>query len=351
MDDSFEANAQTRAPCPSPIISEVWRGPHLESVHRASWVVLEEDRVLASGGNGELCVYPRSSLKPFQLLPLFADPGFEGLGLDPAARAILVASHSSDERHIAAVQRVLTRAGAGESALACGPHDPMDREAAIRLRTSGTDTRAIHNNCSGKHAGFLLSARRLGAPLESYLDPEHPVQREVVDVLAELGGLARSDFVPGSDGCGAPNWPMPLPVVAGLFRDLANPERLPERYRSGAQQIFRAVHAEPHFLAGRGRFGTALIRASQGSLIGKCGAEGYFAIGIRAARGRPAMGIAVKVEDGAKRAYESALPVLLTKLGLLERTDDELAPFRRGIIRNTRGRDVGRIVGRWDGIE
>ena len=193
----------------------------------------------------------------------------------------------------------------------------------------------------------MLAARRLGAALEGYLEIEHPVQREISALLAELGGIAESDLIAGVDGCGAPNWPLPLPVLAGMFRDLANPDRLPAALRDGAQRMFAAVNAEPHFLAGAGRFDTALLRAGKGALIGKCGAEGVFGLGVRAHGDRPAMGIAIKVDDGNKRAYETALPDLLVELGILDRTEAPLEAFFAAQILNTQGRVVGRSVSRW----
>ncbi|MCA8969038.1 MAG: asparaginase [Planctomycetes bacterium] len=331
-----------------PVLCRVLRGEYVESVHRGSWVVYEGDEIVDAGGSIERFVYPRSALKPFQLLPHFAWEGFESHGFDASTRAILFASHSGDESHIERVDRVLRAAHAGRSALACGPHDPLDRQARIALYASGGESEPIHNNCSGKHAGFLLSARRLGAPLDGYLLPEHPVQVEVRDLLSELTEISPARLVPGVDGCGAPNWPLPLTALARLFRDLANPERLPERLRAGADRILGAAIAEPHFIAGRGRFDTALLSAGGGRIFGKCGAEGVFAIGVRAYGARPPIGIAMKVEDGNKRAYEKALGALLAACRILERTDGDLAPFLAGALRNTRGLVVGRSVSRWD---
>ena len=333
-------------------VVRVFRGSAPASGHRGACGVPEGDRIVDAGGRGAEVTYPRSALKPIQLLPHFASPDFEAHGFDFATRAILVASHSGDADHVAAVDRVLAAAAAERSALACGPQDPLDRQARKALYRSGGEGSAIHNNCSGKHAGFLLSARRLGAPLDGYLDPDHAVQVEVRDLLAELTGMSKSDLKPGIDGCGAPNWPLPLVALAGLFRDLADPQRLPQRLACGARRILEAVSREPQFLAGRGRFDTALMRAGGAGLIGKCGAEGVFAVGVVPTSTRPGLGIAMKIEDGNQRGYEKALPALLAALGVLgaepERTDGELAPFARGLIRNTQGLVVGRAVSRWD---
>lgn len=337
----------------NPILARYYRGQTLESWSRGSWIVLTTDQVIDSGGDPHAPCYPRSSLKPLQVLPLAASGALDKLALTSAERACLTASHSGDEGHIACVRSVQRKANIPEEALRCGPHPPLDVDAAARLAARGERPGPIHNNCSGKHTGFLMRARELGAPLAGYLDPAHPVQQEVRDVLSELTGIPSADLLPGVDGCGAPNWPLPLRTLAALFRDLANPVLLPRRLSDGADQLFRAVNEAPHFLAGRDRFDTALLSARPGCFLGKCGAEGVFAIGVRAGAERPPMGIAIKVDDGAARGYERSLPWLLVKLGLLSGTEPQLATFFQGEIENTQGLVVGttRVVGSMRGEE
>ncbi len=332
----------------SSTVTRVFRGDRLESVHRAHVVVLEEGRLAGAEGDPDAVVYPRSALKPLQALPLFVSGDPARLGLDDNQCAILCASHSGDAGHVDCVRTIQRAAGVLESALECGPHQPFDTEEAQRLIAVGESPLPIHNNCSGKHTGFLISCARHDAPHSGYLDPEHPVQLEVCDLLGRLTDIASTDLEPGIDGCGAPNWPLPLSKLAALFRDLANPERLPAELRDGAGRIFEAVNAAPHFLAGRDRFDTALLRATPGAFLGKCGAEGVFALGVRASAKRPAFGIAIKVEDGAKRCYEHFLPHLLADIGLLDRTEPTLAPFFDGRIRNTQGRVIGHLESIWD---
>ncbi len=330
-----------------PVLCRIYRGEILESEHRGSFVVVKGDDLGLHVGNPDRTVIPRSSLKPLQLLPLFSAGTPARLQCDKEERACLCASHSSDEGHIAAVRRILARAEIPESALACGPHAPIDQAAAIRLHRRGEEPGRIHNNCSGKHSGFLIRAQELGAELEGYLDPKHPVQVEVREALCEIASLSLEAEDAVIDGCGAPMYAFPLRKLAGLFRDLANPERLPTRFREGARQIFSAFNDAPHFIAGyrakgRIRFDTALLEAGRGALFGKCGAEGVFAIGIRADRNRPAMGIAIKASDGNLRAYESVLPAILCRLGIFEGNEEALRPFFDGPIFNTQGLRVGR---------
>ncbi len=311
-------------------------------------MVLAEDAVLAAGGDYEAEILPRSALKPLQLLPFFAGGGPKKLGLGPQQRAILCASHSSDETHIAAVREVLSRSGVPETALACGAHPPIDVLAAQRLFRRGEEARPIHNNCSGKHSGFLARAKQISASLHDYLDPEHPVQAEVRDVLHRMRGLKLTAESAVFDGCGAPMYAFPLVELAALFRDLAHPEVLPRDLQEAGEEVYHAFVDAPHFIAGyrapqQLRLDTALMRATRGELFCKCGAEGVFAIGVRRAPGREAMGIAIKSEDGAGRAYEFFVPQLLKALGLLRGDEADLAHYFAAPIYNTQARLVGKI--------
>jgi L-asparaginase II len=332
-----------------PILVELERGHVRESRHRGSYVVVGEQGVLCGAGGFEEGMLPRSALKPLQLLPFFNSGGPDRLGLDPEQRAVLCASHSSDEGHIAAVREILRRADVPESALGCGPHDPIDRAAARRLWARGEEPGCIHNNCSGKHSGFLARARELGASLADYLDPAHPVQAELRDVLNRLGGLELRAEDAVFDGCGAPMYRFSLRVLAEMFRDIANWERLPEDLRVGGEGVFRAFTGAPHFIAGYGepgqlRIDTPLMQAAAGRLFCKCGAEGVFGVGVRRGDGQPGLGLAIKIDDGNKRAYEAFVPELLRQLGVLRGDEAELAAFFDRVVHNTQGKQVGRYV-------
>ena len=332
----------------APVLVEVHRGGFCESQHRGRWVVVGEKGVLAGGGDYEAPMLPRSALKPLQLLPFFAGGGPKKLGLGPHERAVLCASHSSDEGHISAVREILHRSGVPESALGCGAHAPIDVLASRRLFRRGDEPQRIHNNCSGKHSGFLARARQIGASLHDYLDPKHPVQLEVREVLHRMRGLELTAEGAVFDGCGAPMYAFPLVELAALFRDLAHPEALPRELQQPGDEVFHAFVDAPHFIAGyrdpqRLRLDTALMQAAKGQLFCKCGAEGVFAIGVRRAPGREALGIAVKSEDGAGRAYEFLVPQLLKALGLLSGDEAELAHYFAAPIYNTQAREVGKV--------
>ena len=325
----------------NPLFTRLVRGEYSESVHRGRMVLVGPEGRLESHGDLREDILPRSSLKPLQLLPLFASGEPERLGLSPEQQAILVASHSGDEQHVSTVRSILQKVGIPESALGCGASEPLDREAAKRLFKSGGEPTRVHHNCSGKHSGFLIRARMLGAPLEGYLDPMHPVHVEIRETINELAGTSLTAEDAVIDGCGAPMYPLPLETMASLVRDLANPERLPTRYQEAARAIFDAINTAPHHLAGRARIDTALLQAAPGRFLLKCGAEGYFILGVRACEGLEAMGLALKVDDGARRGYETFLARYLVEKGLLSGTEESMETFFAGRIQNSQGLQVG----------
>ena len=325
----------------NPILCRLYRGEYLESVHRGKLVLVGPDGLLESRGDIHEPVLPRSSLKPLQLLPLFATGEPARLGLTPQEQAILVASHSGDEKHVEAVRGILAKAGVPEDALGCGASEPLDHEAMIRIYKRGEDPLRVHHNCSGKHAGFLLRAHMMGASLEGYLDPAHPVHVEIRETLEDLTGMHLTEEDAVIDGCGAPMYSLPMETMASLIRDIANPDRLPEKYRKAADAIFTAVNAAPHYLAGRARIDTAILQSVPGRYFVKCGAEAYFVLGVRACSEHPAMGLALKVTDGASRGYESFLARYLREKDLLKGTEASMAPFFDGKIKNSQGLTIG----------
>jgi L-asparaginase II len=325
----------------NPVMTRLFRGEYFESAHRGSLVLVGPEGQLESHGETEENVLPRSSLKPLQLMPLFASGEPARLGLSAEQQAILVASHSGDELHVDAVRTILLKAGISESALACGTSEPMDIQATARLYQRGGAPTRVHHNCSGKHSGFLIRSRMLGAPLEGYLDPSHPVQCEIRETLNELTGASLGIADAVIDGCGAPMYPLPMDSMARLILDLANPERLPARYQEAARAIFAAINAAPHYLAGRARIDSALLLAAPGRFLVKCGAEGYFLLGQRAGEGQEAWGLALKTDDGSTRGYESFLARYLVHKGMLDGSEKSMKAFFAGRIENSQGLTIG----------
>ncbi len=288
-----------------------------------------------------LLIFPRSAFKPFQALPLVESGAFARSGLGADALALIAGSHSGTDRHAAIARTILAAAGVDESALRCGSHPPYDDATAEALRARGEAPTPIRHNCSGKHAGMLLYARALGAPLESYTDPGHPVQRRIFDRFAELVGEEFVDPVPAIDGCSAPTPRIPIRTLAYAFALLARGVDGAGKDFPALAQIRDAMRAHPDLVAGEGRIDTLLIRAVTGA-VAKAGAEGVHATGIPE-RG---IGIAVKVEDGSRRALGPAVTSTLQELGVIGEAERQaLARHAGERLRNAAGIDVGEIRG------
>jgi L-asparaginase II len=293
---------------------ETTRGGRVESVHVGALVLVDADGATRwSIGDAGLLNFPRSSLKPFQLLSLVEAGGVERFGLTTVDLAVAAASHSGEEIHVQAVQQLLSKIGAAPSDLACGVHEPSDAAAARRLRDRHETPNALHNNCSGKHAGMLALARALGAPLDGYLDLDHPVQRRIRACLVEVLELDENDLTVGIDGCSAPAYAVPLDHMARGFAWLGDASRAPVRWRKPLERVSAAMRLHPELVAGtHGRVDTDVMRHASGAVVAKGGAEGYFCMGHR-----DGLGLAFKIMDGdaARRARSAVVAGAAERLG------------------------------------
>lgn len=299
----------------------VTRGPLVESWHYGAFAVVDSaGHLLAAAGPISAPIFMRSSAKPFQLMPLLEDGGAEQWSFTDEDIAVMVASHSGTERHVAVVQRLHARLGLSSQHLQCGVHPPLHRESAWELKRAGREPTPYHHNCSGKHTGMLALARLHGWPLEAYLDPEHPVQRRIRRTLAEMARWPEEALILGTDGCSAPNFALPLYHAAWAYARLVDPHDLPEPRRRAAQRIVQAMMAQPFLVAGPNRLDTRLMEALPGVLVAKGGAEGYQGIGILPqATGGKGIGIALKIADGdaRRRATAGVVLELLKRLDVL----------------------------------
>ena len=314
----------------SPLLVEVTRGDHVESHHEVDAVLaLADGARLESWGDPDRLVLPRSSVKPLQALPLVSTGAADAFGLGHAELALACASHNGEAAHIRAVEAWLGRIGCTVDDLSCGAHAPLGEAAAAGLAASGRAPTAAHNNCSGKHAGFLTVCRHLDLPVEGYLAPDHPLHRDHVTPALEAAlGIDASGQRPGIDGCGIPVWAAPLDRLAAGWAGLSMGEE--------GRRLLAAMTAEPFLVAGTGRACTRLISATDGEAVVKAGAEGVFC-GVLPDSGT---GIALKVQDGAGRAADAAVAWLLARCGVLA----EEGPMPLG---NRAGTMVGgvRVVG------
>ena len=327
----------------------MWRGEEIESLHAVAAAVVDgRGRTLHRHGDPARRAWLRSSAKPIQLLPLVEEGLVERFGFAGEELAVMAASHDAEPFHLEAVRAILGRAGLDESLLRCGAHEPGNAAAAEELRRRGERPTAIHNNCSGKHAGMLVVCRALGWPLESYLAPDHPLQLRIWRTLAELAGLAPERIGRAVDGCGAVTFAMPVTAMARAWAALAIADASRQTAREKAVgRIFDAMAAHPAYVGGTGRLDTDLLRHAGDRLMVKTGAEGVFCAAFRGARGDGPRALALKVLDGARRAQDPALLALLEELGEVELSrDPALGTHARPTIVNRSGTEVGRIDAR-----
>jgi L-asparaginase II len=237
----------------------------------------------------------------------------------------MAASHSGEDRHVRTVQALLRAGGLTRDVLACGTHPPFDRETADRLIRDGEPTSTLRHNCSGKHAAMALHAKAAGWPVETYWQPDHPIQQAALETVAEVTDTPADSIATATDGCGVVTFALPLRGLALAFARLADPSGVADpALRSALKRIRDAMVAHPEMVGGeRRRLDTALMRAASSRLVAKGGAEGVQAVGVLPAahaRGDGAMGLALKVEDGdgAQRARDVAICAALSRLGVLD---------------------------------
>lgn len=326
---------------PAPLVHVRRRG-HVESVHRGHVAVVDASgRLIAHAGEPHLLIYPRSSFKPFQALPLVESGAFSRSGLGADALALIAGSHGGTDAHAALAAAILASADATVADLACGTHSPFDKPTAETLRARGEAPGPLRHNCSGKHAGMLLLARFLGAPLSGYTQPDHPVQQRIWATFEEVAGEPFTDDEPAIDGCSAPNPWMPLSTLAFAFALLGRGVDAAGSTSPALAAIRDAMRGYPQFVAGEGFLDTALMRSLPG-IVTKIGAEAVHAIAL------PDLGwgVAIKVEDGAERAMGPSTIAVLAELGLIGSTErDQLGAFAGRTLRNQAGLEVGDIRG------
>lgn len=326
----------------NPVVVRVLRAGVVESVHRGAWCLVDPSgEVLAGAGDLLHPIFARSSVKSFQALPLFESGAAERFQFSDPEVALAIASHSGEPCHTETVRLTLERLGLGVRHLRCGIHAPTDALARAELRARHEAPSALHNNCSGKHAGFLALAQHLGDAPEDYLELGSRGQVLVRAALSELTGVPERELVPGLDGCSAPTYRLPLRALATAFARLSNPAELAPARRAHAERLTRVAGAHPALVGGsKERIDTDLLRASGGRLFAKIGAEAVHALGV-VGGGR---GLALKIDDGGERALHALVLGLLEALQLV--TPAELAalgPWRERTLRNFAGLAVGRI--------
>jgi len=317
---------------------DIMRGGHIESQHTGSVVVCDAAGALVfSLGDPERAAFPRSAIKAFQAIPLLTSGAADRFALTPRELALACASHTGTPLHTQTAAAILAKAGRDLVCLECGTHWPSSTTAARALAAAGDTPNALHNNCSGKHAGFVCTAVATNRNPAGYVDADHPTMRAVIEAVDVCTGARMQAARQGTDGCSIPTFMTPLRAVATGFARFGTGQGLPPEVAAAAARLRPAVAANPFMIAGEGRFDTEVMDALGEAAFVKGGAEGVVA-GALPALG---LGFALKIDDGAARAADAAAASLLRRLlgpaPVLERWASQK-------LRNWNGIEVGALV-------
>lgn len=317
------------------------RGAMVESRHVVHAAVVRagetSEGLVASAGDPHAVTFWRSCAKPFQVLPLLRDGGFDRARWGDDELALACASHGGEPEHVALAASMLHALGLEEGDLACGPQEPLSARGARIVRETGIRSSRLHNNCSGKHAAMLARAVACNWPAAGYESESHPVQRACTREVARWTGIAEHDLVTAVDGCGVVVYGLPLVGMARAYARFAHAARHGE---DEPARVLHAMRTRPFLIGGTDRFDTVLSEATDGRVVAKIGAEGVHSFAVV----DEDLGVAIKVADGAARAQYPAVLRTLQQLGVL---DDPLPPpladWLVRPVRNTRGAVVGEV--------
>jgi L-asparaginase II len=325
----------------NPILAEAIRGNWVENRHRGAYVVVDADgQIIASGGDIERPVFPRSAIKSMQALPIFARQAEGRFHHTEEELALACASHHGEDVHVATANGLLTRIGLSAADLECGAHAPTNAAVREALRAAGAEPSPLHNNCSGKHSGMLSVALAMGVPTAGYVGREHEVQKVVRAAVEAVIGESLTEGKCGTDGCSIPTFAAPLRAFAYGFARMSTGKGLPADLAAAAQRLFDAATTHPHLVAGTGHPDTLLMQAFKGRLMQKGGAEGVQCGAIR----DKGWGYALKCDDGNMAASHAMLAGVLRRFA--DPDVEQLAlieTLAHQPIKNVRGAEVGEM--------
>ncbi|MDP5219963.1 asparaginase [Ruegeria sp. 2205SS24-7] len=319
-------------------MTEVWRNTFLESVHLGHAVICDDSgQIVRSWGDPNAVIFPRSSCKMVQALPLITSGAAAKYGLGSEHLALACASHKGAAIHTERVNAWLGHLGLSDDDFRCGPQVPEDRDAREALIRAYETPCQVHNNCSGKHAGFLTLTQHMGAGPD-YVAMDHPVQQACLAAFEEVTGEASPGH--GIDGCSAPNFVTSLTGLARAMAWFASAAGRADRQSVAALELTKAMMQHPELVAGERRACTELMRAAGGMAAIKTGAEAVFVAILPEKR----MGVALKIMDGTTRASECAIAAILVSLGVLDPDHPATRKFMTPLLHSRRGIECGRIA-------
>ncbi len=320
---------------PVPMV-ELWRGGMRESSHLGHAVIWGEGGIVESWGDPAAIIFPRSSCKMIQALPLLETGAADAVGLTDRHIALSCASHQGAALHVGMTGRWLADLGLAEPDLRCGAHEPYDREERDRLISAQEGPCQLHNNCSGKHCGFLTTTQHLKAGPE-YVELDHPLQTAIRQATEEVAGETVAGY--GIDGCSAPNFAMSLGGLARAMAAFAAAPAGGSARDRAMHRLTRAMAAHPELVAGEGRACTELMRAMDHKVAIKTGAEAVFVAIVPERK----VGIALKITDGSSRASEAAITALLARIGVLDAAHPAAQKRLPAVQKNCRGLTTGEL--------
>jgi L-asparaginase II len=324
----------------NPVLVQTLRAGRVESAHRGAFAVVDPaGRIVLAAGDVDRPIYPRSAVKALQAIPLVETGAADRFALTDAEIALACASHHGEEDQARTAATMLAKAGLDASALECGVHWPSSATASRALAAAGLSPTALHNNCSGKHAGFLCVACAESDATAGYVRPDHPAQRRVTRVLSEMTGVSIDEAAAGTDGCSIPTHPLPLAALARAFARFATGAGLDPTRAAAASRIRAAIAAAPGMLAGGRHADTLIARAFGLDALAKVGAEGVYC-GALPGQG---LGVAIKIDDGAMPAAAMVMAALIERFSgpLSAERADAIEAIARPVARNWNGVATG----------
>lgn len=328
----------------NPVLVDVTRGGIVESRHRGAFCVVDQKGdVILSQGDINQEIFPRSSIKAIQALPLMESGAADAFGFTDEEIALACASHGGEVQHVAVATSMLNKMGLGKEQLQCGSHWPMNEEAGRHLAMEGETPNTLHNNCSGKHSGFLAYLKHMKVNPTAYTDVDHPLQQLIRAALEDVCEVDLSKAPVGIDGCAIPTWALPLKNLALGFSKYAQPDgRVSAERATAIKRLTKAVFSAPFMVAGSNRYCSRIMTAFNGRVFVKVGAEGVFTAFVP----QRGLGIAVKCDDGAFRGAEIILSAIFEDLGVISKEEFEKAgvgDLEETPITNRQGAHVGEV--------
>ena len=319
-----------------PISCRVTRGDFTESIHVAFAVIVDcEGQIVFSTGDPHYLTCIRSSLKPFQAAASVKAGAVDAAGFDEKELALMCASHKGEDIHVDTALSMINKLDLNIDDFECGSHYPSDTITRHKMIRENEVATALHNNCSGKHAGMLALAKHLRSETKGYINEQHLVQRTILEYVAELSG--EPDIPTETDGCSAPTPFMTLKMIAELFQSLASCKR-PE-----LKKVYDAMVAHPELVGGTNHFDSIFISALDGRGVTKVGGESVRGISLNTEKYGP-IGVSIKILDGSFRAMPLAVMKLLEHLELLSEDEkNKLNKFKTKKLTNHNGIQIGHI--------